>query len=417
MARVILHADLNNFYASVACLKEPIWQEEPLAVCGDPSVRHGIVLAKNMPAKKLGIQTGQVIWQAKQLCPDLITVAPDVEQILAFSKQVRGIFSRYTSHVQPFGADEAWLDLSEPSMTIQKGYCIANHIRHTIREETGLTVSIGVSDNRIFAKLGSDLKKPDAVTVICQENRKTVLDPLPVGELLFVGKATTAKLHQIGIYNIGQLARVDVQVLKGILGKPGVTLSRFANGDDVSPILPTAATPTVKSVGNSLTTAKDLTTYEEAKITLFGLCDSVASRLRKKTLWGSSIQISMRDHTLATTQRQCTVPCTNSSYDLFHEAYGLLRHHWNQKNPLRSLGVSVTNLSYADGEMQMSLLPKDALRQKHAMVEQTMDQLRARFGHASIGRALMLSDLALGDINPEHEHVLHPESYFKACHH
>ncbi|MBO5501587.1 MAG: DNA polymerase IV, partial [Clostridia bacterium] len=167
MARVILHADLNNFFASVSCRGRPELMEVPVAVCGDPEKRHGIVLAKNNPAKKLGIKTGQAIWQAKELCPQLITVGVDSREVQRMSYTVRGIFSRYTSHVQPFGSDEAWLDISGPTTTIRDGVRIANHLRHAIREETGLTASIGVSDNRIFAKLGSDLKKPDAVSVIC----------------------------------------------------------------------------------------------------------------------------------------------------------------------------------------------------------------------------------------------------------
>ena len=195
MAKVILHADLNNFYASVACLHRPDLREVPVAVCGDPARRHGIVLAKNMPAKRYGIQTGQVLWQAFQLCPRLTTIAPDYREVSRMSQTVRTIFGRYTDRVQPFGIDEAWLDLTAPDMTLEQGERIANHLRHTVREETGLTVSVGVSDSRVLAKLGSDLKKPDAVSLICEQNRSQVLDPLPIGSLLFVGRATARKLN------------------------------------------------------------------------------------------------------------------------------------------------------------------------------------------------------------------------------
>ena len=189
MGRVVLHADLNNFYASVACLERPELREVPIAVCGDPQLRHGIVLAKNMVAKRQGVITGQAVWQARQSCPGLQAISPDFETVLKYSQTVRGIFSRYTNRVQPFGVDEAWLDVSGPSVRIADGYRIANHLRHAVREETGLTVSVGVGDNRIFAKLGSDLKKPDGVTVVCNENRAAVLDPLPVGALLFIRPA------------------------------------------------------------------------------------------------------------------------------------------------------------------------------------------------------------------------------------
>ena len=232
MAKVILHADLNNFYASVACLHRPDLREVPLAVCGDPARRHGIVLAKNMPAKRYGIQTGQVLWQAFQLCPRLTTIAPDYREVSRMSQTVRTIFGRYTDRVQPFGIDEAWLDLTAPDMTLEQGERIANHLRHTVREETGLTVSVGVSDSRVLAKLGSDLKKPDAVSLICEQNRSQVLDPLPIGSLLFVGRATARKLNAIGIYTVGQLAAADPQVLRGVLGKAGLTLSGFARGAD-----------------------------------------------------------------------------------------------------------------------------------------------------------------------------------------
>jgi DNA polymerase-4 len=237
MGKVVLHADLNNFYASVACLSHPDWRETPLAVCGDPALRHGIVLAKNMPAKRRGVITGQAVWQARQSCPNLRTVAPDLEEVLRYSGLVRRIFARYTNRVQPFGVDEAWLDVSGPRMDIDEGFRIANHLRHAVREETGLTLSVGVGDNRIFAKLGSDLKKPDGVSVVCEQNRRTVLDPLPVGDLLFIGRATAQKLRSIGIFTIGQLAAVDPSVLKAVFGKTGLMLSGFARGNDDAAVL------------------------------------------------------------------------------------------------------------------------------------------------------------------------------------
>ncbi len=412
--RVILHADLNNFYASVACLQSPQLREVPLAVCGDPAMRHGIVLAKNMPAKKMGIKTGQVIWQARQLCPGLQTIAPSLESILHYSDVVRGIFGRYTDHVQPFGTDEAWLDVSEPGMTLDRGLGIANHLRHTVREETGLTLSVGVSDNRVFAKLGSDLKKPDAVSLVCQDNRKAVLDPLPVNELVFVGPATTRKLNNIGIYTVGQLAAVDPAVLKALFGKTGLMLSGFARGDDAAAVLSTDSAPRMKSVGNSITTGHDILTFQDARITLYGLCESVASRMRKQGVVGHTLSLWIRDSNLASVQRQCRMGCdTHCSVDLFAHAYRLLQQNWKEGQPLRSLGVSVSGLSPAGALMQLSFLPEDRERQRHTLLEHAIDEIRGRYGHFAIQRAVMLADRSLGHMNPEEEHVLTPDPYFQ----
>lgn len=412
--KLILHADLNNFYASVACLNRPALREVPLAVCGDPSLRHGIVLAKNMAAKRKGVKTGQVIWQARQLCPDLQTIPPSLESILDYSRRVRGIFGRYTDHVQPFGTDEAWLDISGPGMDYDQGLRIANHLRHTIREETGLTASIGVSDNRIFAKLGSDLKKPDAVTLVCQENRKTVLDPLPVGELVFVGPATTRKLNTVGIYTVGQLAAAPPEMLKALLGKTGLTLSGFARGEEGGAIPAIGEGAPLKSVGNSVTAAHDILTCQDARVTLYGLCESVASRMRKQGVVGRTVQLWMRDAQLKSCQRQCRADFdTSCSVDLFALSYGLLQESWREGTPLRSLGVSVSGLSPAGAVLQLSFLPQDARRQKHLLLEEAIDDIRARYGHFAIQRAVMLADQPLGQINPQEEHVLTPNSYYQ----
>ncbi len=392
MPRVILHADLNNFYASVACLGRPGLREVPMAVCGDPSLRHGVVLAKNMPAKRLGIKTGQALWQARQLCPQLQTVAPDFEEVMRISGLVREIFSRYTSQVQPFGVDEAWLDLSQPGMTIARGEHIANHLRHTVREETGLTVSVGVGDSRVFAKLGSDLKKPDAVCVVCTDNRKETIDPLPVNDLLFVGRATAQKLNGIGVYTVGQLACAETGVLKALLGKTGAMLSAFARGDDASCVLSSEEHAKLKSVGNSVTTARDITTCQDARVTLLGLCESVAGRMRRQAVCGRVVQIVMRDHRLHTIQRQRTLDDpTCCSGDLFRAAFGLLEQHWGTRVPLRSLGVSVSQLTPVNGLVQISFLPEDARRQRQEVLERAVDHIRSRYGRLAVQRAVMLA--------------------------
>ncbi|MFH1513142.1 MAG: DNA polymerase IV [Bacillota bacterium] len=415
MSRVVLHADLNNFYASVACLERPELREVPVAVCGDPQLRHGIVLAKNMVAKRQGVITGQAIWQAKQSCPNLQAINPDFDTVLKYSQTVRGIFSRYTNRVQPFGVDEAWLDVSGPAVQIADGFRTANHLRHAVREETGLTVSVGVGDNRIFAKLGSDLKKPDGVAVVCAENRASVLDPLPVNELLFIGRATSQKLHNIGIYTIGQLAAVNPSALKAVFGKTGLMLSGFARGDDAASVIAEDTPVKMKSVGNSITTAHDILTLYDVRITLYGLCESVASRMRKHQVTGRVVQVSIRNaKTLDWFQRQQTLSFhTDCSFDLFEAAYGLVCENWREGTPLRSLGVSVSHLSPAGKLIQLSFLPEDSARQKRQILEYTIDDIRRKYGYFAIQRAIMHYDRALGRINPEDEHLIHPEPYFK----
>ena len=397
MSKVILHADLNNFYASVACLTRPDLREVPMAVCGDPSRRHGIVLAKNMPAKRLGVKTGQVLWQAFQLCPGLETLAPDYDEVSRMSRVVRGIFDRYTGHVQPFGIDEAWLDLTAPDMTLSRGERIANHLRHTVREETGLTVSVGVSDSRVFAKLGSDLKKPDAVSVICAQNRAAVLDPLPVSAMLFIGRATVRKLNAIGVYTIGQLAGADPMALRGVLGKPGLTLSGFARGRDDGDFFAPGDQP-VKSVGNSVTTAADVTQPCEARYTLLDLCESVAYRLRRQGLSGRVVELSLRDTSMRTITRQTTLPfLTDCSYDLLDAALLLLERHWRPRVPLRALGVCVSSLRPADGQVQLSFLPEDAARQRRMALDRMVDGIRERYGHGAIRRGACAASGPLPD--------------------
>lgn len=415
MSRVVLHADLNNFYASVACLERPELRELPIAVCGDPELRHGIVLAKNMVAKRQGVITGQAVWQARQSCPGLMAISPDFETVLKYAQTTRAIFSRYTNRVQPFGVDEAWLDVSGPRVEINDGFRIANHLRHAVREETGLTVSVGVGDNRIFAKLGSDLKKPDGVTVVCEENRANVLDPLPVNELLFIGRATSRKLNNVGIYTVGQLAAADPAALKAMFGKPGLMLSGFARGDDAAAVIAEDTPVKMKSVGNSITTAHDVVTAYDVRITLYGLCDSVASRMRKHQVVGRVVQVSIRDaKTLDWFQRQQTLSFeTDCSFDIFEAAYGLVLSNWREGTALRSLGVSVGHLSPAGKLLQLSFLPEDAARQKRQILEYTIDGIRKKYGYFAIQRAIMHYDRALGRINPEDEHLIHPEPYFK----
>lgn len=260
--RSILHVDCNNFYASVECLYRPEIRDFPVAVAGDPEARHGIILAKNMMAKKLGVTTGEAIWEAKLKAPGLVLVPPDYKKYLRFSRMAREIYGEYTEQVESFGLDECWLDITGSLPMLYKDpVTIAHEIRQRVKEELGITVSVGVSFNKIFAKLGSDLKKPDAVTVIPYENFQEIVWPLPVGDLLYVGSATRRKLELVAVNTIGDLARYDRELLRWKLGKWGLILHDFANGLDTAPVRCIGEAEQIKSIGNGITCHRGGTPY------------------------------------------------------------------------------------------------------------------------------------------------------------
>lgn len=391
---------------------QPSLRDKPVAVSGDAERRHGIVLAKNELAKKYGVQTGETLWQARQKCPGLVFVPPHYERYLRYSKLAKEIYAAFTDQVEPFGLDECWLDVSGSTRLFGDGRTIADRIRLEIRKQLGVSVSVGVSFNKIFAKLGSDMKKPDATTVISQENFKETVWPLPVEALLYVGRATQRKLAVYGIETIGQLAKMDAQTLQYLLGKNGRMLWEFANGMDVSPVRNIAVTPLVKSVGNSTTAPRDLTDERDIKITLYVLCESVAARLRECGMECSVVQISLRDADLYTFERQGRLGApTDLAGRLFDMAYALVRQNM-PKNPIRSIGVRGCKLSPA-GEVQLSLLPEEQRAQKCSAIERTVDDLRARFGYGCVQRGILLADPFLAGVNPKDDHVIHPVGFVR----
>jgi len=305
--RVILHCDMNNFYASVEAFYDPALREVPMAVGGDPEQRHGIVLAKNYIAKKYGVITGEALWQAKRKCPDIIFIYPHYDRYLKFSRLANALYEQYTDQVEPFGLDESWLDVTGSVHLFGSGREIANTLRQRIKEELGITASIGVSYNKIFSKLASDMKKPDATTEISTDNFKETVWPLPVSELLYIGSATKKKLHGYGIHTIGQLAKTDCRTLEYWFGKIGVMLWSFANGIDNSTVSNIAAKSLIKSIGNSTTTPRDLVTDDDIKITIYMLAESVAARLREHGFLCRTVQLSVRDNQLFVLERQQTL--------------------------------------------------------------------------------------------------------------
>ena len=401
--RTVLHSDLNNFYASVECVYEPKLREVPIAVCGNPEARHGIVLAKNDLAKAAGIKTGETIWQARQKCPGLQTLPPDFKKYMRFAKMMRGIYAEYTDYIEPFGLDEAWLDVTGNH---RSGEEIAGELRMRAKEELGLTLSVGVSFNKVFAKLGSDMKKPDATTVITPENYREKVWPLPVEELLFVGPATKRKLRLRGISTIGELANCDVRLLRSMMGKNGEMIWNFARGNDCSPVLSEGEAAMVKSVGNSTTTPRDLVNDRDVYMVLLVLSESVAERLRAQELWGDVVSVSVRDCALNTCsfQRKLMRP-TALAEEIAGHARELFRERWYWDRPIRSLGVCVSGLESLASGVQMSMFDDNTRRYK---LEEAVGDLRRRFGHGIISRACLLADQKINAINPRDDHVIHP---------
>ena len=410
--RTILHSDLNNFYASVECRRRPELAGKPVIVCGSKEDRHGIVLAKNMLAKSCGVRTGDVIWEAKRKCPGVVEIPADFPEYLRFSKKVRRIYERYTDRVEAFGIDECWLDVTESLSLFGSGREIAEEIRNSVKSELGVTVSVGVSYNKIFAKLASDLKKPDAVTVISAENYRDIVWSLPAEELLYVGKATKRKLNGVGIYTIGDIARAEESFLLRRLGKWGSYLWRFANGLDDTEVVRVGEEENVKSIGNSLTNYRDLENEEEVFTLIWLLADSVAMRLRESGLGRArTVHLWVRDTKLSDFGRQARLPRASRSGSeigafackLFSESYP-----WREK--VRGVGVSVSG--FERGNEQLDLFSDFGREEKSERLDETLDRIRKKYGNNIIQRAVIKKDKRLSELDVKGEHVVHPENFF-----
>ena len=387
MDRIIFHCDLNGFYASVELLSHPDLRDVPMAVCGDPHSRHGIILAKNEPAKKFGIQTAETIWQAKKKCPDLVLLPPHHDAYHAYSKKVNAIYDEYTDLVEPFGIDESWLDVTN-TLHLFGGdpRALADQIRARLKRELGLTASVGISFNKVFAKLGSDYKKPDATTVISRENWKEIVWPLPVGDLLYVGGAARKLLKQYGITTIGQLAACSGEMLETLMGKMGLQLHEYANGLDQSPVRSRYDAEPVKSVGNGTTFPKNLTTTEQVHTGLAMLADSVATRLRRHGLYAGGLQVTVRDPEFRDRSRQCQLPApTPLIRDLTETATELVHQLWKPPAPIRAMTVTAIHL-VPEGQAyeQVDLFTPVPRKEKQEKLEGAMEQIRKKYGSGAI---------------------------------
>ena len=387
MDRIIFHCDLNGFYASVELLSHPDLRDVPMAVCGDPHSRHGIILAKNEPAKKFGIQTAETIWQAKKKCPDLVLLPPHHDLYHAYSKKVNAIYDEYTDLVEPFGIDESWLDVTH-TLHLFGGdpQALADHIRSRLKQELGLTASVGISFNKVFAKLGSDYKKPDATTVISRENWQKIVWPLPVGDLLYVGGAARKLLKQYDVMTIGQLAACSAEMLETLMGKMGIQLHEYANGLDQSPVRSRYDAEPVKSVGNGTTFPKNLTTSEQVHTGIAMLADSVATRLRRHGLYASGLQVTIRDPEFRDRSRQCQLPApTHLIRDLTETATDLVHQLWKPPAPIRAMTVTAIHL-VPEGQAyeQVDLFTPVPRKEKQEKLEGAMEQIRKKYGSGAI---------------------------------
>lgn len=400
--RIILHCDCNSFFASVETVLEPSYKNVPMAVAGNVENRHGIILAKNELAKRYGINTAETVFSAKKKCPGLVLAKPHYEEYMKYSKMANEIYRRYTDMVEPFGIDESWLDVTA-SKFFGSGMEIAEKIRNDVKNELGITVSIGVSFNKVFAKLGSDYKKPDAITEINRSNFQTIVYPLPVSDLLFVGKRTAEALRHLGIKTIGELAKASPDILARKLGKAGELLSVYARGEDKSPVEPHDKSE-AKSIGNGYTFKHDLVGREDCKTGINYLAEEIGTKLRLRGLKCGTVQLSIKDEYLRTIQRNAPQnPPTDISSEIAETAFKILCREWSADKPIRMITVTATNLVETEGlaeQIDMFGEEKEKIRKKNGKREIAVDEIRKKFGTDSILRASVIeSDIGIYNKN------------------
>ena len=385
MKRIILHCDLNNFYASVECVKNPALYGKRVAVCGSEDDRHGIVLAKSQPAKICGVKTGDTIIEARRKCGNLIVVRPDFDAYYDYSEKVKSIYSRYTDLIEPFGMDECWLDISGNENLFGDGFDIAEEIRNSVRKETGLTISVGVSFNKVFAKLGSDMKKPDATTLISKENYKEKVWCLKANEMIFVGRRTFKTLQKYGIITIGDIARAQPDFLKKILGKNGFDLWVYANGLDLSPVSHIDSKPVPQSISRGITCMESLLSVYEAERVVAELSIKVAKNLRWEHLLATGVQLAVKEDTLTIQQYSDNLEFpTHNAKEIYETAQKLLleKHIW--KRNIRALTVRTYNLVKEENYQQLHIDFDINTHEKVCIVDNTLNGIRKKLGNDKI---------------------------------
>ncbi len=393
--RAILHSDLNSFYASVEMMLDPSLKGKAVAVCGSTENRHGIVLAKSDLAKKAGVKTGMVNWEARLLCQDLIVVPPQYDEYLKYSRMTKSIYDRYTDLIEPFGMDECWLDVTD-SWTIGSPMQIAEQIKQSVKEELGLTVSIGVSFNKIFAKLGSDMKKPDAITQITPENFRDKVWPLHCSEMIYCGPATTRKLEGFGISTIGDVAHADPMFLKNLFGINGVALWRYANGTDQSRVMHKDFVSPIKSVGHGITCVADLVNDREVFNVMLELSQDVGHRLRLHELSARGVQVYVRGNDLFGSQFQCKLPLkTQLPEELAAAGFKLFKERYRWEKNVRAVCIRATDLVPKNAPEQLSMFDDAVRRDRRERVFDAVENIRERFGKRAVTFASLLGDIKM----------------------
>ncbi|MEG0093963.1 MAG: DNA polymerase IV [Erysipelotrichaceae bacterium] len=410
--KAILHSDINHCYAQIEEMKYPELRSVPMAVGGHEESRHGIILTKNDMAKQYNLKTGESLRNAYEKCPNLVVIPPNYDDYMYYTEKVKDIYRDYSDYVESFGLDEAWIDISASQALFGEPEVIAHTIQQRVLNELGLTISIGVSYNKIFAKLGSDMIKPSGLVVISETNFKDKVWPLAVGDLFYVGHATKEKLLRRGITTIGELANQSPDYLKTFLGKNGEMLWYFANGLDISEVALSSFEREVKSVGNSITTPKDIKNLIDAQIVFYVLAESVASRLKDNGLKGFVISIGLRNTNLEWISRQQKIEvATNISKEIMEVVMSLLKNNYDFKIPLRSIGISISKLVKDSDVTQLNLFVDEFKRNEEKKIDMTIDEIRNKYGFNSIKRCVVLLDEELTDFDPKGEHIIHPVSY------
>lgn len=386
--RVILHCDLNNFFASVSLLFNPTLRSVPVAVCGDKEQRHGIVLAKNEAAKRCGVKTAEAIFEAKAKCPELVILPPMMDKYKEYSEKAHRIYEEYTDMIEPFGIDECWLDVTGSRLLFGSGEEIADKIRREIKQKLGITVSVGVSFNKVFAKLGSDMKKPDGITVISRENFREKIWRLPISDLLFVGRKTTDRLRSCGICTIGDAAICSDEMLERLLGKNGLELKRYALGEDNSPVSRQYEKATPKSIGRSVTRQQDFKTPDEIWGIFLSLAREISDSLREQGLYAGGVQVHIRNAALSVKEFSRSYPdSVNGAKIIAERGMELLNEHFGFTEPLRSVGLRAINLRGYQTAIQEDIFGDSEKRETEEKIESSIYELRKKFGSASITRA------------------------------
>ncbi len=428
MERIVIHSDLNNFYASVERKLHPELLGKPLAVCGSKEERRGIVLAKCEMAKRYGVKTGDTIWQAQKKCPDIVIVPPHFDEYMKYSRMVKAIYARYTDLIESYGIDECWLDLTHSTLIFppfenkfvtvdgEKHFTdeylrfLGDTIRTTVKKELNLTVSCGVSFNKAFAKLGSDLKKPDGTSVISQLNFKSVINPLPVEDLLYVGKATKEKLRGMGLNTIGKLAEADDEMIKRVFGKFGETLLRYARGEDEDEVKHMDDKREYKSIGNSCTYREDITDINRIERLLYVLSESVAARLRETGQgMADTVHLWVRFDNLTDFSVQKKVRHTVLCSEIAKHAFELFKANVLPPFKVRAMGVTVSG--FDNGISQITIDESSGNYKKLEAVERCVDEIRKKHGYDKLQRGIIAAEPEEMKNDIKNSHLIKPANF------